>query len=300
MIVESNLRPREARPGPRARYIRGLRSIDWRPFAVTLFVSAVVINFVGIGLYIADIVRLGHGPWDFPNYQIATTHLFDGRMYDWGNGYVYAYSPLFAWLMVPLAALGIIFWWGLHLACVALIPNWSIRLAVLLSWGFWMDTFEGNVTSFFMVAGYWAVRGNRVGGWAFLILTLLIPKPQFLAGVIWLLWREPAYRKGFAMIAVVLGLLTMASGYAFDWLTTFTGASMDVDNYYQFLPSRLIGVWWLLLGIPLGLWLIWKDHPGWAGLSLSLYAGPPQLLLLVMERQWPRWLWPTARSRSRP
>jgi hypothetical protein len=273
---------------------------------VAVFAIAIVaaLHFYGFATWAGDVWASRHQPYDFPIYREATTHLFDGQLYEWSTttdrSYIYPYSPVFAWLFVPFAIAGIEVWWGLHLACVALIPNWTIRVAVLLSWGFWMDTWEGNVTAFFMLAGYWAVRGNRWGGWAFLILALLIPKPQFLAGLIWLLWREPSYRKGFVGIVLGLGLLTLATGYAFDWLAALPGASHDVDNPYQFLPSRIIGAWWLLIGIPLGLWLIRKDHPGWAGLAMSLYAGAPQLLLLTMERRLPWWLWPTARSRSRP
>lgn len=249
----------------------------------------VVINFAGIAWYVGDIIRIGHGPWDHPVYVEATTRLFDGTMYEWGNGYIYPYSPVFAWLFWPVAQLGIIPWWGLHFACVALIPSWTWRIVILLSWGFWMDTFEGNVTVLFMLAGYWAMRGNRVGGWAFLIMSLLIPKPQFLAGMIWLLWREPAYRKPFALLLPVYAVLVLATGYGFEWLAALPGGSHDIANPYQFLPSRVIGVWWLAIGVPLGLWLIWKDRPGWAGIAMSLYAGPPQLLLLVMERDW-SWL----------
>lgn len=263
----------------------------WGQRSTVPWVAAVllVLNFAGLAWYVADIIRIGHGPWDFPVYAEATTRLTDGTLYDWGNGYIYPYSPLFAWLFVPFASLGIIVWWGLHFACVALIPSWPWRIAILLSAGFWMDTFEGNVTAFFMLAGYWMVRGNRWAGWAFLVGSLLVPKPQFFAGCLWLVWKRPEYRRPLLWIVPAYALAVLATGYGFEWLAALPDSSHDIANPFQFLPSRVIGIWWLTIGIPLGVWLLWKDRPGWAGIAISLYAGPPQLLMLVMERDW-RWL----------
>lgn len=253
---------------------------------VALMAVVVLANFAGLAWYISDVIAIGHGPWDFPAFAEATERLTDGRLYEWGDGYVYPYSPVFAWLFVPVAALGIIPWWGFHLACVALLPGWPLRLAVLLSWGFWMDTFEGNVTAFFMLAGFWMVRGNRWAGWAFLVGTMLIPKPQFVVIAAWLVLRHQEYRKPLLWIVPVYALLVLATGYAFDWLAALPGSSHDINNPYQFLPSRVIGVWWLAIGIPLGLYLISRNRPAWASIAMSLYAGPPQLLLLVTERDW--------------
>ena len=283
--------------GPAADGLRG---------AAVLFSMCVAItaNFAFLAGYVGWVIAHQGGPFDYPIFAEATTRLFDGTLYQWdAHGYIYPYSPLFAWLFVPFATAGIYVWWALHFVCVALIPSWPWRIAILLSAGFWMDTWEGNVTAFFMLAGYWAVRGNRLGGWAFLVLSLLIPKPQFLAGMIWLIWREPAYRRPYFLVVVpVYAALVLATGYGFEWLAALPGSSHDIGGPFNFLPSRLIGPWWLLLGLPLGAWLIRTDRPGWAGIAMSLYAGPPQMLLLVMERDW-AWLRVVPRplaTRSKP
>jgi len=260
-------------------------TVPWRRLWLAALVAlAFAVNLAFLVGYAIWVVQRGGHPFDYPIFAEASTRLFDGTLYQWDtHGYIYPYSPVFAWLFVPFAAMGIWVWWALHFLAVALIPSWPWRLAILVSAGFWMDTYEGNVTAFFMLAGYWMVRGNRWAGWAFLVGTLLVPKPQFVIIAAWLVWRNREYVKPLVWIVPVYALLVLATGYGFDWLAALPGASHDIDSPFQFLPSRIIGVWWLAIGLPLAAWLAAKDHPGWASIAGSLYAGAPQLLLLTTE-----------------
>lgn len=232
-----------------------------------------------------------HGPWDFYIYRIASMRLFDGTMYEWADGYIYPYSPVFAWLFAPIGALGIWFWRLLHVVAVMTIPSWTIRLVVFASWPFINDTWEGNVNTFMAVAGYWALRGNRAGGWAYLTLAILIPKPIMLPGLVWLLWKEPTYRRGFVALVALHVIGALATGYAFEWLRALPGATHDMNDWYNFTPSVLIGWWWAPIGLAIGGWLTWKGRIGWASVLMVAYAaGTGHFLWLLLERSWPDWL----------
>jgi hypothetical protein len=276
-------------------------NLDWRQVMNAVLIGVgVAANFAFLAGYAIWVMERGGHPFDYPIFSEATTRLTDGALYQWDtHGYIYPYSPVFAWLFVPFAWAGIYAWWALHFVCVAVIPSWPWRIAILLSAGFWMDTYEGNVTAFFMLAGYWMVRGNRRAGWAFIVGTLLVPKPQFVIGCAWLAWRHPEYRRPLLWIVPLYALLVLATGYGLEWLGAIGGAGHDVENPFQFLPSRLIGPWWLAIGLPLATLLAWRGHPGCAGIIGSLYAGPPQLLLLVIEKDW-NWLSVGRRGVPRP
>jgi hypothetical protein len=47
---------------------------------------------------------------------------------------------------------------------------------------------------------------------------------------------------------------------------------------YNLGPSRWLGYWWLLAGVPLGAWLYWRGKVGWAGLAISPYVWSYYLL----------------------
>jgi hypothetical protein len=256
----------------------------WRLMAV-LAASAFAANVAFLVAWAAfGVARHDYGPFDYPIFAEATTRLTDGRLYDWSTpGYIYPYSPVFAWLMVPFAWLGQWIWQALHLITVAFIPSWPIRLLVLLSAAFWMDAWEGNVGVFFMVAGYWAIRDSRPGSWSFMALCLMIPKPIYLPALVWILWRKPENRRPFLYLFAVHAVAVLATGYAFDWLVALPGSSHDIDGPFNFMPSRFIGWWWWPIGLALSAWLVTKDHPGWAGVTSALYGGHHLPLMLVME-----------------
>ena len=259
---------------------------------VVIVAVFIALNFYFLAAWLPWAIR--HGAWDYPIYVEATRRLSDGTMYEWAGGYIYPYSPVFAWMMVPLAALGQVgfaLWRAAHVAAVLTIPNWPVRIAILFSWPFLNDTWEGNVNTFMAVAGYWAMRRSRVGGWAFLAFAVVIPKPILIPGLVWLLWQEPSYRKGFAALVVAHGVAVLATGYAFDWLPALLGATHDMNSTYNLMPSAIIGWWWAIIALPAAAWLTWRGRVGWASVVIVPYAaGATHLLWLLMERSWPRWL----------
>jgi hypothetical protein len=241
----------------------------------------VALNVVFIAVWLPWAIR--HGPWDFPIYRMASERLFDGTMYDWGNGYIYPYSPVFAWLFAPIATLGIWVWRLAHIAALAIIPSWPVRIAVALSWPFWMDTWEGNTLIFVAVLGFHALRGNRWAGLAFLALALLIPRPLVLPAVAWLLWRQPGLRVPFALMFAFHAVAVLLTGYGPEWIAALPGANHDLASSTNLSPSHFLGLAWLVVGVPLAAWLTWRGRVAWAGLALSPYLLPNYLLIVLLS-----------------
>ena len=267
---------------------------------------AILATYLALNLYFLTLWfpwELRYGPWDYPIYTTAANHLFDGTMYHWGRGYIYLYSPVFAWLMVPFAVLGpvgFLIWRAAKVVAVLAIPSWPLRILIFISWSFWMDVMEGNVAMFFLALGYWAARDRKIATWAFFALLVMVPKPIYAPLAIWILWRRPEYRIGFVALFVGHALLVLATGYAFDWLAALPGARQDMENVFNVMPSRLLGLWWWPFGLALAGFLVVRDHPGWAGIAASLYGGPGQELVLLFEpdrslRRFGRFLLPSGK-----
>ena len=66
-------------------------------------------------------------------------------------------SPLFAWLMVPVTAMGIAVGGCFIWQCMAVLP-WRLALLTMLTWPFWEDVWHGNVMTFVFVSGFLALR----------------------------------------------------------------------------------------------------------------------------------------------
>jgi hypothetical protein len=196
----------------------------------------------------------------------------------------FPWSPLAAWLLIPVSALGLTGWRLLHVAAALALPSWPMRLLVLASWPFWFDVSLGNVLTFCLLAAAWALRGSRVATFAFFALTLLVPRPLMLPIAAWLLWKRPEWRLPFLGMAVVAAGGVLATGLADDWLRELLAhGSRMYDWTFNVAPSRWIGAWWLLAGIPLAGWLTWKGRVGLAALAVSPYLLPYYLMLPVLE-----------------
>jgi hypothetical protein len=74
------------------------------------------------------------------------------------------------------------------------MPSWPLRIATLLAWPFWYDLLLGNVLVFVLLAGARALRGSRVATFAFLAMTVLMPRPLMVSLAAWLLWQRPGWR----------------------------------------------------------------------------------------------------------
>jgi hypothetical protein len=80
-------------------------------------------------------------------------------------------------------------------------------------------------------------------------------------------------------MAAGVGALTLATGLTDEWLRELLthGARMN-EWLFNVGPSRFVGTWWLLAGIPLGAWLTWKGRIGLASLAVSPYLLPYYLM----------------------
>lgn len=121
--------------------------------------------------------------------------------------------------------------------------------------------------------------------WGFLALTLLIPRPLMMPVVAWLLWQRRELRLWFALMAAGYLALVAISGLGPEFLAKLTTTSGLVDFGTNVSPSRLIGLWWVPIGVALSVWLTLRGRLGWAALAFSPYLLPNYLLMLVLE--WP-------------
>ena len=57
----------------------------------------------------------------------------------------------------------------------------------------------------------------------------------------------------------------------------------DVANTFNLSPSRFVGAWWMLIGLPLGAWLVLRGRIGWASMAISPYLLPYWVQMLGLE-----------------
>ena len=128
------------------------------------------------------------------------------------------------------------------------------------------------------------LRGSRLGTWIYLIMVLLIPRPLMVPVAVWLLFKQPGLRLPFAAAAALSLLAALLSGYGVEWLGVLAHAGpVEIVNPYQIGPSRLIGQWWVPLGLALAAVLTWKGRLGLAGLAASPYWLPYYLMYGLLE-----------------
>jgi hypothetical protein len=72
-----------------------------------------------------------------------------------------------------------------------------------------------------------------------------------------------------------------ATGYAVDWISAML--AYGSAPAYNMGPSRVFGVWWLAIGLPLAAWMTLKCRVGWAGLAISPYVLPQYLMWPLVE-----------------
>lgn len=234
-----------------------------------LWVGLAVLNFVLIAKLLSWPDWRGANDWRLWTLlgPDPYTPLFDAA----GLPMPYRYSPVAAWVLTPLAiAVGPVGFIVGHFLALLTLPR-KVGLIVALSFPFWFDLLWGNVFTLTFVAAWWAMKGNRWGVVAFLTLTLLMPRPVQLPLLAWLLWREPWVRWPFVGIFLGHAALVLLSGHASEWLAILTSASgYEANMAYNLGPSRLFGSAWLVVGMPLAVYLF-RKHPEWAGLALSPY-----------------------------
>ncbi|MEX0631004.1 MAG: hypothetical protein WEE67_07845 [Chloroflexota bacterium] len=228
----------------------------------------------------------------------------------WGRevyDHPWRYSPVLLPVMSLVVVGGPLLLGAAHL--VALIPlarigEWT-SWAVAFSAFFWVDLMVGNVFTFVAVAAALAISGSRTGSILFLALTLVMPRPVQLPLALWLLWRRADLRGVFALLFAMHAAGVVASGYAADWIESLVGSSWLIDAGFSLGPGRLVGPWWLVVGIPAASWMVWRGSArvaAMAGIVLSPFLLPQYLLMGIIAlpaRSWAqRWLRFVGRERG--
>jgi len=132
---------------------------------------------------------------------------------------------------------------------------------------------------FVLLAAVWALRGNQIGVGAFLVLTVLVPRPLMAPVALWLLWKHARWRLPFAAMVVGAVVASAAMGLLGPFIVRSLEAGSILHHSYNFAPSRLIGPAWLVIALPLAAWLTWKGRLGLASVLASPYWLPYYLLL---------------------
>jgi hypothetical protein len=225
-----------------------------------------------------------YGDWNI--WVQVPARLAELRLYDHSDpAYTWVWSPLAAWLMaVVFLPLGPLAMAAMHFAVLLLIRDYRVILIVATSYPFWMDTLMANTFTFSAVAGYIAWRGNRWAALAYLALLVLMPRPVQLPLAALLVYRDRSLWLPFAGMLGIAVVTSVGPGYGLDWARALIGVGVEYPSQeFNFSPSRLIGLPWLIVGIPLAAWLTLRRHPGWAGLAVTPYLVPQYFLLLVWE-----------------
>jgi uncharacterized membrane protein len=196
----------------------------------------------------------------------------------------FRWSPPSAWLWAYLIApLGLGLWRLLHLAALLLIRDMRVIILAMVTYPFWLDTSNGNILIFVLVAAWAALSGSRIGTIAFIALAVLVPRPLMLPLLIWLLWKRPWTRWTFAGMALGVVGVSLATGQLMPWLERLLLTRGEIGGPYDFGPGALIGVWWTPIGLLLAAVLTWRGRLGLASLAASPYWIPYYFLILLLE-----------------
>lgn len=242
-----------------------------------------VAGYIGLNIGMS-VYSLGHGvplAADWALWSALPEAIERGTPYMTGTALPMVWSPLMGWVMSAVVLyIGFWPWAALHLAVVGLLRDPLLIVMTIASWGFWMDLAGANTFVFVFVAGALAFAGNRPAAYAYLGLCLLMPRPVQLPLAVWLLVTKPHTRIPFFALFVVHALIVMATGYADDWLMAVVRYGSDPADIG---PGHWTGLWWLAIGVPLGVLLTLRGRLGWAGVAVTPYLLPQYLLMPLIE-----------------
>lgn len=249
---------------------------------VVALLAVITLNALLVANQIS-IILAGYPGADLVDYQTAAKRVWDGALYATDGGYNFRYSPVAAYLFAPLVLVTPLLWRALHVLAALAMPTWPMRLLLLASWPFAFDLQLGNVMTFVLLGAGWALRGNRIGALAFIACCLLFPRPFMLPIAVWLLWKQPWLRWPAVALFVVHAGIVIASGWGGAWIGRLLSSTDEVGSAFNIGPTAVIGLWWLVLGIPLGAWLLWRGRVGLSGLAISPYLLPYYLMTALLD-----------------
>jgi hypothetical protein len=263
--------------GPDSRFNVPARvAIGAAALAVIILNALLVANQISI-------ILAGYPGADLVDYQMASERVFSGGLYASDGVYNFRYSPVAAYLFIPLRFVDPAIWRVLHIAGALALPTWPMRLLLLASWPFAFDLQLGNLMTFILLAGVWGLRGNRPAALIFLGLALLAPRPLVVPIAAWMLWQKPSLRWPFVVMFAVHAGLVLISGWGDEWIGRLLTSTDEVESAFNIGPSALVGAWWLLVGIPLGIWLFLRGRVGLAGLAITPYVLPYYLMVALLD-----------------
>ena len=242
---------------------------DWRPIGVALYVA------VNLSLTLV-LVRPENGP----DWQLWRA-IGSGNPYRLDTIAPYVWSPLLVPVMQVVGWLGPVVSVAMHVGAVLLLRSRLLILLTLASWAFWTDAGAGNTFAYVFVAGALALRGNRWGVIASFVLFLLMPRPIQFPLVAWLVWQHRDLWRWYVGLFVAHAVTVLATGLAFDWIGGMLAYGQEPE--YDIGPTMWFGTAWLIVGIPLGLFLAWRGRVGWAALAMTTYLMPQYLLAPLWE-----------------
>lgn len=220
-------------------------------------------------------------PQDWGLWLRVPQMLESGTLYDFGY---FVWSPVAAYLLVPVVAAGYNVWFALHVGALASLGNPRVGLLVLVSFPFWADTLMGNAMTFVAVAGFLAAQGSRAGAIAFLALTVLMPRPLQVPLAVSLILADRRLALAAAAMLVATVAVAVGTGYLDDWIASaLPFGSGSMEHLGSVGPTALIGPAWYVLGVPLAVWLTIRRRFGLAGLAVTTYVAPQYLLALLWE-----------------
>jgi hypothetical protein len=243
---------------------------------VALTVNAILLVVTVRGLLFAP------SPPDWQGLVDAANRIASGANPYVGQTYAFRWSPLAAWLLVPFTAAGLQVWQLLHFAALLVLPRSAILISVAC-FAFWVDVAMGNVVTFGFVLAYMALSGRRHGAVAFTVFALLVPRPLYIPLLVWLWLRQPTERRWMVAAAVVIGVLTLATGYAGSWFEILRDSTGDIANATNMAPSALIGYAWVPVGIVLSILAFRRGWIGTASLLFSPYWLPYYFQMVVLD-----------------
>lgn len=222
--------------------------------------------------------------YDWAIFVEAGERVMHGGLFEWEGQYTWNYSPVAAYAFAAIAPMGNLGWGAMHFAALAALSDRRLMAITLLSWPFWADVYNGNTMVFVFVAAAGAIRGGSIATGIFIALFLLMPRPLTLPVLAWILWRRPAWRLRFAIMAAAHAGLVLFTGLGPAWIEVLIGLPAAVAASSRDVgPGLLIGGWWLVVGGLLAVLLTIRGRLGLASIAASPYWLPQYLLMILLE-----------------